>query len=119
MMEEDIKARQRMQVIVEHLAGRMNATQAAQALGVSRKTFYEWLERARAAMSEALRDRAGGRPGKPEDAQKAQLQAELESLKKDRQVLEARLMLKDVIQETLDAMQGRWPGSKKKRDEPS
>ena len=44
--EQDPKAEERMRVILDHLAGKLTATQAALELGVSRKTFYEWLERA-------------------------------------------------------------------------
>lgn len=57
-------------MILEVLGGRLNATQAAQELGVSRKTFYEWQERALEAMRKALRDRPAGRPLQPVDPEK-------------------------------------------------
>ena len=47
---EDPKVLARQRVILDVLAGRLTVTQAALELGVSRKTFYEWQERALAAM---------------------------------------------------------------------
>jgi len=113
---EDLKAQERQQVILEHLGGRMNATQAALALGVSRKTFYEWLERALSAMRAALRDRPGGRPMKPVDPEKEQLQATVETLQKERLVLEGRLRIQEAIRETLAHMQQAESPPKKKRE---
>ena len=95
---EDLKAQQRMQVILAHLAGQINATEAAQTLGTSRKTFYEWLARARAGMLAALADR----PGQVVDPQQVALQAELERLAKERSVLEGRLRIQEAIREVLN-----------------
>ena len=113
--EQDPKAEERMRVILEHLAGRITATQAALDLGVSRKTFYEWLERALSAMRAALRDRPGGRPMKPVDPEKDQLQATVETLEKERLVLEGRLRIQEAIRETLARMQQAGSPPKKKR----
>lgn len=99
---EDLKAQQRMQVILAHLAGQMNATEAALNLGISRKTFYEWLDRARAGMLAALADRPTGRPAQPVDPQQVALQAELERLAKERSVLEGRLRIQEAIREVLN-----------------
>ena len=97
------------------LSGRSTATQAALELGVSRKTFYEWLERALAAMRSALRDRPGGRPANPLDPEKAQLQEELAILEKERVVLESRLRIQEAMRQTLDAMLPKASPPKKKR----
>lgn len=113
--EEDSKARERQRVILEVLAGRMTATQAALELGVSRKTYYEWQERALAAMRAALRDRPGGRPPIPVDPQKDQLQATVDTLEKERLVLEGRLRIQQAIRETLGALRPETPPPKKKR----
>lgn len=112
--EEDSKALQRQRVILDVLAGRMTATQAALELGVSRKTYYEWQERALAAMRAALRDRPGGRPPIPVDPQKDQLQATVETLEKERLVLEGRLRIQQAIRETLGELR-ETPSPKKKR----
>ena len=115
MEQEDPKTLLRQRVILEHLSGRITATQAAVELGVSRKTFYEWLERALSAMRLALKDRPGGRPAKPLDPEKEQLQEEMASMEKERLVLESRLRIQEAMRQTLDAMLPKASPPKKKR----
>ena len=112
---EDPKTLERQRVILDVLAERMNVTQAALELGVSRKTFYEWQERALSAMRAALRDRPGGRPPQPVDPEKAQLQATVENLEKERLLLEGRLRIQQAIRETLGELRQGTPPPKKKR----
>lgn len=112
--QEEAKALERQRVILEVLAGRLNVTQAALELGVSRKTFYEWQDRALTAMRTALRDRPGGRPPQPVDPEKDQLQAAVETLEKERLVLESRLRIQQAIQETMGSMRQETPRPKKK-----
>jgi transposase len=117
--QEDPKAHRRMQVILDYLAGRLNVTQAAQMLNVSRKTFYEWLERAREGMFQALRDRESGRPpGPAADVEKEKLLETLEQADKDRQVLENRLRIQEAFRQTIEEMHNGLPQRKKKRLEP-
>lgn len=80
-METSEKARQRMEVILQVQAGQLKATEGAEALGVARKTYYEWEHRALEGMLTALTDRDGGRPVKPHDPEKDALQKEVEDLK--------------------------------------
>lgn len=112
MEETDERAEQRMEVILSHLSGRITATQAAADLGISRKTFYEWLERGRMGMFHALKDRPTGRPPEPVDPGMEQLQEEKLRLEKEQAVLKARLLIQEVIRETLDAS-GPAEGKKK------
>jgi len=113
---EDPKALARQRVILAVLAGRLNVTQAAQELGVSRKTFYQWQERALAAMLSALRDRPGGRPPQPVDPQKEQRQETVETLEKERLILEGRLRIQEAVRQTLaELRQPQPPPPKKKR----
>lgn len=114
MEQTDPKAEKRLRVILNHLSGRITATQAALELGVSRKTFYEWLERAKGAMFLALQDRPTGRPEKPVDQEKAALQRELEEMEKEREVLESRLRIQEAIRETIEEIQNRSQLPKKK-----
>ena len=116
MEQADPKAEKRLRVIVDHLAGQITATQAALELGLSRKTFYEWLERARSAMFIALQDRPNGRPEKPAEQEKAGLLRELEELGKEREVLANRLRIQEAIRETLQEMATASQSLKKKRD---
>ena len=102
-------------MILDVLAQRMTVTQAAVELGVSRKTFYEWQERALSAMRSALRDRPGGRPPQPVDPEKTQLQEALATLEKERLVLESRLRIQEAMRQTFDEMrQGASPPKKKR-----
>jgi len=65
-MEEEKKlARERAAVILEVRSGKLTATEGAERLGVSRKTYYEWEDRALTAMAEALENQAPGRPPTP------------------------------------------------------
>jgi transposase len=102
-------ARERAEVILKVRAGLMTATQAAQVLGVSRKTYYSWEKRGLGAMLQQLEDQAPGRPTKVVPAKQAALSArvaELEAkLKVAEQTAEIRAMLR--------AMEG--AGVKKKR----
>jgi len=98
---EDLKVLARQRVILEVLTGRLTVTQAAQELGVSRKTFYEWQHRALAGMRAALRDRPGGRPPVPVDPQQEQLQAQVTQLSRERAILEGRLRIQEAIREAL------------------
>ena len=116
MEQTDPKVEKRLKVIVDHLGGQITATQAALELGVSRKTFYEWLERARNAMFLALQDRPTGRPEKPVDQEKEKLHRELEELEKEREVLANRLRIQEAIRETLQEMATVSQSPKKKRD---
>lgn len=112
--QEETKALERQRLILEVLAGRLNVTQAALELGVSRKTFYEWQNRALTAMRVALRDRPGGRPAQPVDPQREHLLATVDTLEKERLVLESRLRIQQVIQETLGSLRQETPLPKKK-----
>lgn len=115
MEQIEQKAEKRMQVVLEHLAGRMNATQAALEFGVSRKTFYEWLERARMGMFQALKDRPTGRPPEPVDPEKESLQEELQRKEREQVVLESRLRIQESIRETLEeTAKGSLPPKKKR-----
>ena len=110
---EDPKAQERQRVILEHLRGRLSATEAALSLGMSRKTFYEWLDRALGGMRSALRDRPTGRPPHPADPEKEHLLQEVEILEKERLVLENRLRIQEAVRQTLNEMRGEASPPKK------
>ena len=114
--EPEAKGEERLRVILDHLAGKLTATEAALDLGVSRKTFYEWLDRGKEAMRTALMDRPGGRPPKPADPEKERLLEELSTVEKERLVLESRLRIQEAIRETLEEQEGESSRGKKKRE---
>jgi hypothetical protein len=108
--EEQERARQRALVILKVRSGVFTATQGAQALGVSRKTYYEWEEKSLQAM--ALENQPAGRPPAPVDEEK-------EALRQRVRELEEKL---DRAEKTIKAKELRGPreelrrkGSKKNR----
>ena len=90
-------ARRRAQLIVRVQSGLLKATEAAQQLGVSRKTYYEWENKALTAMAEALMDRPGGRPAKPTDPEKEHLAQQNCQLQEDLKVSEAALAIREAL----------------------
>ncbi len=96
--EKSQAARQRAEIIMKVRCGLMTATQAAQVLGVSRKTYYKWEQRGLAALLEGVQDQEGGRPETPpEQTQKAAFDKEFKELQQKNELLEKQLKLKDVI----------------------
>ena len=88
----------RTELIVKVRAGLMTATAAAEALGVSRKTYYKWEKKGLQAMLAAGEDEAKGRPETGPSAevtalktQVAELQAKLDQMA---QTAELRYMLR-------------------------
>ena len=114
-MESEEKAKEWQRIIMEVAAGRLNVTEAATQMGVSRKTYYEKQERALTAMLEALRDRPTGRPGQPEDPEKVELLEELESSRKTQEVLVQKLRIQNVLRQTLMKVGASLSAGKKKR----
>jgi transposase len=90
-------ARKRAEVIFAVRSGQITAEEGARRLGVSRKTYYEWENRALEAMTGALEDRAPGRPGTPKDEEKERLQNEITALQNElfvaKKTVEVRNML--------------------------
>lgn len=92
------KAARRLEQILAVLRGETSATQAAEALGVSRETFYEWRNRALSGLRESLVDRPAGRPlTPPENAEKVQLKQEIHKLQRQVKLLEGAILIRDVM----------------------
>ena len=111
--EKSQAARQRAEIIMKVRCGLMTATQAAQLLQVSRKTYYKWEQRGLAALLEGVQDQEGGRPETPaEQTQKAVFDKELSALKQQNELLEKQLKLKDIVYQMRLKAEGE--GAKKK-----
>ena len=91
------QARQRAEMILKVRSGLLSATEAAQALGVSRKTYYKWEKRGLAAMLEGLCERNSGRPASPGDGEKEELKRTMETMEKDLQRQEQRQSIRDLL----------------------
>ena len=110
--KEQKLARERALVILRVRSGAMTAKQGAQELGVSRKTYYEWEERALKAMALALENRVAGRPSVSTDEEKEGLRKRVRELEKKLDLAEKTLEVKELLAAYEDF---RDKGSKKNR----
>ena len=105
----------RTEMIVKVRAGLMTAKAAAEALGVSRKTYYKWEKKGLQAMLAAGEDETAGRPDTgptPEvtalKTQVVELQAKLDQMA---QTAELRYMLRLLERRDAKKKPKRSPGS--------
>jgi transposase len=101
--EQDRRARERATLIVQVQNGRLTAVEAARRLGVSRKTYYKWEQRALEAMVSALRDKMGGRPAEERDAEKERLQGEVQNLQEALTERDLRERIQTVLKNSKEA----------------
>ncbi len=97
MKNEKKIARERISVILRVRSGIMTAKEGAQALGVSRKTYYQWEERALKAMALALENRPAGRPILTLDEEKEALRVRVQELEKKLYLAEKTIEIKEVL----------------------
>lgn len=91
------KAKQRAEVILKVQRGEMTTAAGATALGVSRKTFYEWQERALVGLLMALEDHPAGRTETPLDLEKEALAARNQELERELEVAKQTVEVKRVL----------------------
>jgi DNA-binding XRE family transcriptional regulator len=97
-MEQEKKlARERASIILQVRSGALSATEGAERLGISRKTYYEWEDRALQAMALALENHAPGRPPVPPDAEKEELQRKVRDLAKKLDLAEKTIEVKELL----------------------
>ena len=113
MKQEKKLARERASIILQVRSGALTATEGAERLGVSRKTYYEWEDRALEAMALALENHPAGRPPVPLDAEKEELQRKVRDLEKKLYLAEKTIEVKDL----LSAYEAFRTGSAKKNRE--
>lgn len=90
-------ARQRALVILKVRSGVLTATQGALALGVSRKTYYEWEDKSLQAMALALENQPAGRPPAPVDEEKEALRERVRALEKKLDLAEKTIEVKELL----------------------
>ena len=111
-MEQERKlARERASIILQVRSGVLTATEGAERLGISRKTYYEWEDRALEAMALALENHPAGRPPTLLDAEKEELQTKVQDLEKKLYLAEKTIEVKDL----LSAYEIFWAGGAKKK----
>jgi transposase len=84
-------------VILQVRSGVLTAKEGAQRLGVSRKTYYEWEERALKAMALALENRPVGRPPVAVDEEKETLRERVQELEKKLYLSEKTIEVKEIL----------------------
>jgi transposase len=114
MEKEEKLARQRALTILRVRSGKLTAREGAKQLNVSRKTYYEWEERALKAMALALENRHGGRPPAIRDEEKEELRKRISELEK--RLDRAKKTIE--VKELLAAYERFQAGSRKKTHNP-
>ncbi len=99
-------------MILRVRSGAISAREGAQQLGVSRKTYYEWEERALEAMAVALENRPMGRPPGDLDKEKEGLRDRIRDLEKKLDVAQKTIEVKEILTAYNDFREG---SSKKNR----
>ena len=89
--------RKRAEMIMKVRCGLMTARQAADRLGVSRKTYYKWEQRGLSALLGSLEDQPAGRPQKPVDRQRQALEKQLAQAHRETALMRHKMALKDVL----------------------
>ena len=97
MEQEKKHARERAAIILQVRSGGITAREGAERLGISRKTYYEWEDRALQAMALALENHAPGRPPVPLDPEKEELQRKVRDLEKKLYLAEKTIEVKDLL----------------------
>ena len=98
-MQNDAIARQRAELIIQVRSGSLTAKAAAQQLGVSRKTYYKWEQRALEGMFTALSERANGRPALERDAERERLREQVNILEEQLRNREQAMRIKEILEE--------------------
>ena len=88
-----------LETIIQVQAGLLTATAAAEQLGISRKTYYQWESRALSAMVRALQPGQPGRPPTAPDPQMTELAEDRDRWKQQCQDLEQRVLIHRVLAE--------------------
>ena len=91
------QARNRATIIMQVRNGQKTVKQAAKELGISRKTYYEWENRALEAMVEAMEKQPNGRPAAEVDPEKEALQKRVQELEKDLYVAKQTVEVRDLL----------------------
>jgi transposase len=91
------QARRRAAVVFKVRSGQITAEEGARLLGVSRKTYYEWENRALQAMTEAMEEKPAGRPAQPVDAEKEELKTQVQALEQELTLAKKTVEVRDLL----------------------
>lgn len=92
-------ARVRAELIMKVRCGLITPRQAADQMGVSRKTFYKWEQRGLSALLDNVTDQVAGRRAHPSDDRLQLLEKQLSKARREIELLNRKMALKDVLME--------------------
>lgn len=92
-------ARLRAELIMKVRCGLLTARQAADRMGVSRKTFYKWEQRGLNALLDNVIDQPPGRRAHPPNDRLQLLEKQLSQAHREIELLNHKMALKDVLME--------------------
>jgi transposase len=95
------EARQRALLILQVQTGQLSATAAAQQMGLSRKSYYQWEKRALDALLEAVQPQPAGRPSLTPDPEKEALRQRVAHLEQQVAELEQVNQLRQIVQQIM------------------
>ena len=104
------KARIRAAVILRVRSAEITATQGAEILGISRKTYYEWERRGLEGLMQSLEDEEVGRPSIQMDLEKEAMALKIRELEKKVELAEQS----ETVRALLKAMREKEEKHKKK-----
>jgi len=91
--------RDEMLSLMGALTGALTATEAAQQMGVSRKTFYERAQRILEGAKQALLRKPAGRPRTARDTEKETLLTRVRQLELEKLELQRRMRVRELLQQ--------------------
>jgi transposase-like protein len=111
---EDLRLR--YQIVLEVMSGALTVSEAARRLGMSRNRFQTLMHRGLEGMLERLAPGAPGRPPKPE--REAQLEAELEKVRRENSRLQQRVEMTERLMGLAGEVLRGTPGGAKREPRP-
>ena len=97
MMQQQQEVRERTSVIMKVQAGLLTATQAANKLRISRKTYYELEQKALFGLMQAIAPGQTGRPKNAVDHEKLDMAKEIKALKQEVALNKMTIRIKDLF----------------------
>ena len=98
MIRMENTEREELLLIMRVQTDQLTASEAARQMGVSRKTFYQRVQRGLEGMITALAPRPAGRPGKAQDTEKEALLAQMAQLQQEKLELQRILRVRELLQ---------------------
>lgn len=89
-------ARRKAELIMKVRCGLITASQAAETLGVSRKTYYQWERRGLAGLLDGVSEKTAGRREKTA-SRASPLEKQLAETLRENELLKQKLILKDLV----------------------